>query len=284
MQRTVVLRTVIVDGVEGDVMWTASWNMRPVAGCRIDVDSLRAVIIEHACLIEAEPRYLNTTIKEVWERRTGASSQEYECEKHQSHARSRFLIATPSIISTSSPGLESNVLQFWYLLALEVWNSASKAQRSRCSRAIPKILRLQFIVMVFVPEAGEVMLVGRNFPSFFFLLSNTAANLTPTSWRSSPDYQLGYGQNMRTPRFSSCLTCCVHPQTEVAAIPLFLDLEINANVNPALVLTLLALQVVAWFQISVLVVAWDICFVLLRPHSMAGGVYEHIFAPYTKYG
>eukprot|EP00053_Salpingoeca_punica_P005324 m.53710 g.53710 ORF g.53710 m.53710 type:complete len:182 (-) comp13189_c0_seq2:167-712(-) len=46
---------------------------------------------------------------------------------------------------------------------------------------------------------------------------------------------------------------------------------------------LLPTWVVVWLQVSTLVVTWDLTYVLLRPHSMAGGIYSHFYQPYEKY-
>ncbi|KAK2877052.1 hypothetical protein FQN49_001459 [Arthroderma sp. PD_2] len=39
-----------------------------------------------------------------------------------------------------------------------------------------------------------------------------------------------------------------------------------------------------WLMISVPVVMWDTGYVLLRPHSMPGGVYHQFWSPYALYG
>ncbi|KAL0481854.1 hypothetical protein AKO1_011298 [Acrasis kona] len=38
-----------------------------------------------------------------------------------------------------------------------------------------------------------------------------------------------------------------------------------------------------WLILGNLIVFWDATFVLMRPHSMAGGLYEYIWIPYQKY-
>ncbi len=38
-----------------------------------------------------------------------------------------------------------------------------------------------------------------------------------------------------------------------------------------------------WLILSATIVIWDASYVLLRPHSMQGGKYEHIFSPYQIY-
>jgi hypothetical protein len=38
-----------------------------------------------------------------------------------------------------------------------------------------------------------------------------------------------------------------------------------------------------WLTVSSFVVLWDVGFILARPHSMEGGKYSHIWAPYPNY-
>ncbi|XP_065885355.1 uncharacterized protein [Dysidea avara] len=40
---------------------------------------------------------------------------------------------------------------------------------------------------------------------------------------------------------------------------------------------------VVWFLLSGLLVIWDCCFVLLRPHSLPKGRFHHFFVPYVLY-
>jgi len=38
-----------------------------------------------------------------------------------------------------------------------------------------------------------------------------------------------------------------------------------------------------WLVVSATIVIWDASYVLLRPHSLKGGLYEHLYAPYQIY-
>lgn len=39
----------------------------------------------------------------------------------------------------------------------------------------------------------------------------------------------------------------------------------------------------AWLVVQLVVVTWDYCYVLLRPHSLPGGSLAPLFSPYVKY-